>query len=64
MIETETGYILMGRVLPNLPEGSWFQITGPFVIQDANGKQVSYSLPTDVQLPDYDIAKRQFRMGC
>ena len=52
MIETETGYILMGRVLPNLPEGSWFQITGPFVIQDANGKQVSYSLPTDVQLPD------------
>ena len=49
MIETEDGYILLGYVRPNLPEGSWLQITGAAVIRDADKKKVSYTFPMDVQ---------------
>jgi hypothetical protein len=49
IIETEDGYILLGAVRPHLPEGSWLQITGAAILRDADGKQVSYSFPNDVQ---------------
>lgn len=49
MIETEEGYILLGHINPHLPEGSWLQIIGIATIRDADGKKVSYTLPTDVQ---------------
>lgn len=49
IIETEDGYILLGSVRPNIPAGSWLQITGPAIIKDANGKNVNYTFPNDVQ---------------
>ena len=49
VIETEDGYILLGSVRTNIPAGSWLQITGPATIKDANGKNVSYTFPNDVQ---------------
>lgn len=49
IIETEDGYILLGYVHPNIPEGSWLQITGAPTILDADGKTVNYSRPNDVQ---------------
>ncbi|OGN72732.1 MAG: hypothetical protein A2X25_04680 [Chloroflexi bacterium GWB2_49_20] len=49
IIETEDGYILLGSVRANIPEGSWLQITGPAIIHDADDKKVSYSFPNDVQ---------------
>ncbi|NLN70441.1 MAG: hypothetical protein GX142_06635 [Chloroflexi bacterium] len=49
IIETEEGYILLGYVRPDIPEGSWLQITGPAIIKDANGKNVNYTFPNDVQ---------------
>lgn len=49
IIETEDGYILLGFVRPDIPEGSWLQVTGAATIRDAEGKKVSYSFPNDVQ---------------
>jgi len=49
IIETEDGYILLGSVRTNIPAGSWLQITGPATIKDANGKNISYTFPSDVQ---------------
>jgi hypothetical protein len=49
IIETEDGYILLGSVHPNIPEGSWLQVTGAATIRDADGKKVGYSFPNDVQ---------------
>lgn len=49
IIVTEDGYILLGSVRTNIPAGSWLQITGPATIKDANGKNVSYTFPNDVQ---------------
>ncbi|MFZ3071554.1 MAG: hypothetical protein WA110_10595, partial [Anaerolineaceae bacterium] len=55
-IETEEGYILLGTIHPNLPEGRWLQITGAAVLRDADGKNVSYSFPVDVQHDNSGIA--------
>lgn len=49
IIETEDGYILMGSLRPNIPEGSWLQITGVPTLHDATGKKISYSMPDNVQ---------------
>jgi hypothetical protein len=43
VIETGDGYILIGSVKPQVPEGSWIQVTEAATIRDANGKKVSYS---------------------
>jgi len=48
-IETADGYILFGSVRPNIPEGSWLQITGAATIMDADGNKINYTFPTDVQ---------------
>lgn len=53
VINTEDGYILIGSIRPQIPEGRWIQVTGPATILDAAGKRVSYSIPMDVQ-PEND----------
>ena len=45
IIETEDGYILLGSVRPNIPEGSWLQITGPATIRDAEGRKIRLFVP-------------------
>ncbi len=61
IIETQDGYILLGAVRPNIPEGSWLQVTGAAFIRDADGKRVSYSFPTDVQpLDDSSLVQGGF----
>ncbi len=58
MIETEDGYILIGAFRPQTPQGSWALITGVPQIRDANGKQVPYTHPQDIELPyDEDMEK-------
>jgi len=58
MIETEDGYILIGAFRPQTPQGSWAQVTGVPQIQDANGKQVPYTHPQEIELPyDQDLEK-------
>jgi hypothetical protein len=52
VVETADGYILIGSVRAQIPEGSWLQVTGPAIIQDAAGKRVSYSFPSDVHPDD------------
>lgn len=52
VIETEEGYILLGSVRPNIPAESWLQITGQAIIKDADGKNVNYTFPDDVQPSD------------
>ncbi|WP_299027834.1 hypothetical protein [uncultured Thermanaerothrix sp.] len=49
VIETADGYILLGAVRSDLPEGQWLEITGVPVITDAAGNKVPYSYPSDVQ---------------
>jgi len=49
VINTEDGYILIGSIRPQIPDGSWMQVTGPATILDAVGKRVSYSIPMDVR---------------
>jgi hypothetical protein len=58
VIETEDGYILIGSVRAQIPEGSWLQVTGPAIIQDAVGKRVSYTFPNNVY-PDNDASLGQ-----
>lgn len=53
VIDTEDGYILIGSIRPQIPDGSWMQVTGPATILDAAGKRVSYSIPMDVR-PEND----------
>jgi len=58
IIETEDGYMLLGSVRPDIPEGSWLQVIGAATIRDADGKKVSYSFPNDVQpLDDPSLAQ-------
>ena len=53
IIDTQDGYILIGSIRSQLPEGNWLQVTGPAIIRDAAGKKVSYVIPTDIQ-PEND----------
>lgn len=51
VIETEDGYILLGVVETNLPQGTWMQPMG-LTLTDAAGKQIPFSIPNDVQMPN------------
>ncbi len=51
VIETDDGYILIGAFRAHAPEGTWVQITGVPLIHDANGKEVDYTYPQDIQPP-------------
>jgi hypothetical protein len=53
VIDTENGYILIGSIRPQIPDGNWMQVTGPATILDSAGKRVSYSIPMDVR-PEND----------
>ncbi len=50
-IETEEGYILLGSVHSQVPEGSWLQVRGALVIHDAAGEKIHYTFPADTQPP-------------
>jgi hypothetical protein len=54
VIETDNGYILIGRFAPSVEEGDWVQSTGNAQIVDAAGKDVPYSMQYDV-LPGENI---------
>jgi hypothetical protein len=54
VIETADGYILLGRVIPQIPAGSWLQITGGAVIRDAEGQSIAYTIPLDAHLEPAD----------
>ena len=48
VVETSDGYILIGQFQPHSKSGESFQQTGALKIQDANGMNVSYALPLDL----------------
>jgi hypothetical protein len=52
VIETDDGYILIGEFRPEVQPGTWVQVTGVPLIHDANGKNVPYSFPLDIQRPE------------
>jgi hypothetical protein len=54
VIETADGFILLGRVIPQIPAGSWLQITGGAVIRDAKGQSIAYTIPLDAHLEPTD----------
>ena len=47
VIETEDGYILIGQFQPDIQAGRWTQ-TSTLELTDANGKNVSFTYPQDV----------------
>jgi hypothetical protein len=53
VIETNNGYILVGRFLPSVPPGQWVQVTDVRIL-DANGRDVAYASPSDVQPPQVE----------
>ena len=55
IIETDTGYILVGRFAPSSQQGEWVQTKGMPVMTDANGSNVPYSISTDVDPGGNDI---------
>ena len=58
VIDTEDGYILIGSIHSQIPDGSWMQVIGPATILDAVGKRVSYSIPMDIH-PENETNLRQ-----
>ncbi len=48
VVETSDGYILIGRFQPDVPEGSWVQVTS-VQIRDASGHPIPYTSPADIQ---------------
>lgn len=52
VIETAGGYILLGRLMPQLAPGEWAQVTGMPQLRDASGAKVAYTMPSDIQPPD------------
>jgi hypothetical protein len=59
VIETSSGYILIGRFQPNSPPGEWVQVTD-VQIRDAGGRSVSYTSPPDIPPPDVEGASGGF----
>jgi hypothetical protein len=55
VIETADGYILVGKFAPVVKQGDWVQTTNMGVIVDANGKNVPYSIPNDIDFPGQNI---------
>ena len=60
MIETETGYILIGRFDPGAQVGEWVQTTGMPVLRDASGEEVPYTIPVDVDPGGSDLQNGGF----
>ena len=55
MIETETGYILIGRFAPSSQPGEWVQTTGMPTLTDAAGNNVPYTIPMDIDAGGNDL---------
>jgi hypothetical protein len=52
VVETRDGYILLGRLMPQVVTGEWAQVTGMPQMRDASGAKVAYTLPSDIQPPE------------
>jgi len=52
VIETAEGYILLGRLMPQVAPGEWAAVTGMPQMRDASGAKVAYTLPSDIQPPE------------
>ncbi len=48
VVETGGGYILIGRFEPQTADGEWVRLSQMARITDTLGKDVSYSIPTDI----------------
>lgn len=48
VIETGDGYILVGAIRSQLPEGQFIQVSGIPVIRDAKGQRIDYAYPQDI----------------
>jgi hypothetical protein len=49
VVETNDGYILVGKFDPQVRQGDYVQVTGMAQIHDASGKTVAYTQPQDIQ---------------
>ena len=52
VIETSDGYILLGRLMPQVATGEWAQVTGMPQMRDASEAKVAYAIPSDIQPPE------------
>jgi hypothetical protein len=52
VIETSDGYILLGRLIPQVATGEWAQVTGMPQMRDASEAKVAYTIPSDIQPPE------------
>ncbi len=52
VIETSDGYILLGRLMPQVVTGEWAQVTGMPQMRDASEAKVVYTIPSDIQPPE------------
>jgi hypothetical protein len=62
VIETNDGYILVGKFDPQVKQGDYIQTTGMAQIQDASGKTVAYTQPQDIQ-PDSGMVSSSGAFG-
>lgn len=53
VVETDDGYILIGRFQPSAPSGERVQVTD-IQLLDASGKTIPYTTPYDIQPPDVE----------
>jgi hypothetical protein len=53
VIETDSGYILIGAVRSSLGKNQSISVTGMPVLRDANGSKVTYSFPEDIN--EYEV---------
>jgi len=54
VVETNDGYILVGKFDPQVRQGDYVQVTGMAQIHDDSGKTVAYTQPQDIQ-PDSGV---------
>ncbi len=52
VIETGDGYILLGRLIPQVATGEWAQVTGIPQMRDASEAKVAYTMPGDLRPPE------------
>ncbi len=49
VIQTETGYILLGYIYPTDPTSSFVETMGGLTLTDAAGNEIEYNFPQDIQ---------------
>jgi len=53
VIDAGDSYILIGEFAPPAPvqAGDWYSLTGIIRLTDANGQEIAYDIPQDIELP-------------